>query len=79
MCNIPILHTTTPHGSMYMSARHAHAVKLTEIPPHVPRTHKAVNREVKTIDGYTEYGYTLNGAEYATIDEAYEAQANDSE
>ena len=26
------------------------------------------------MDGYTEYGYELNGVEYATIDEAYEAQ-----
>lgn len=25
------------------------------------------------MDGYTEYGYELNGVEYATVDEAYEA------
>lgn len=26
------------------------------------------------MDGYTEYGYMLNGVEYATDSEAYEAQ-----
>lgn len=26
------------------------------------------------VNGYTEYGYELDGIEYATVDEAYEAQ-----
>jgi hypothetical protein len=26
------------------------------------------------MDGYTTYGYELNGIEYATVEEAYEAQ-----
>lgn len=28
---------------------------------------------------YTEYGYILNGIEYATIDEALESQRDDDE
>jgi len=31
-------------------------------------------REGWKLDGYTEYGYELDGVEYATVDEAYEAQ-----
>ena len=29
-------------------------------------------REGCKLDGYTDYGYELDGVEYATIDEAYE-------
>jgi len=36
------------------------------------RTGRA-RKEVNGMDGYTEYGYTLDGIEYATIQEAEEA------
>lgn len=33
---------------------------------------------MEVIRVYTSYGYELDGIEYATLDEAYEAQESDS-
>ncbi len=38
------------------------------------RQQRAAERRGVKLDGYTEYGYELDGIEYATVDEAYEDQ-----
>lgn len=66
-------------GTMYSSAGRPRQPADKAKPPRLLRAVKAAAPRKEVLLVYTEYGYTVNGIEYSTIDEALEAQRTDDD